>query len=63
MEINPHLGKCGPMAWWRISPKAIANMLHANGFAVRSMTINKFDRTENGSSRRLKFFTIVAERI
>jgi hypothetical protein len=63
MEINPHRGKCGPMAWWHISPKAVANMLHANGFEVKSMTVEKYNRTENGTSRMIKFFTIVAERI
>jgi hypothetical protein len=65
MEINPHKGKCGPMAWWRISPKAVEHMLHANGFQVRSLTIEKYKNYEGGDpniSRKLKFFTIVADR-
>jgi hypothetical protein len=66
MEINPHKGKCGPMAWWRISPKAVANMLHANGFEVKSLTFDKYKNHETGDPnvfRMLKFFTVVAERL
>jgi hypothetical protein len=46
MEVNPHRGKCGPMAWWRISPRAVANMLHANGFEVKSLTVEKYKSHE-----------------
>ena len=66
MEINPHKGVCGPMAWWLISPKAIDHMLHANGFKVKSTTFNKYNqhpRMDPNVFETHRFFTIVAERI
>jgi SAM-dependent methyltransferase len=66
MEINPHKGRCGPMAWWRISPKAVEHMLHANGFDVESVTYHSHNNHEKGDpkiSRRLRFYTIVAKRV
>jgi hypothetical protein len=44
---------------------AVINMLHANGFQVKSLTIEKYKNYEGGDpdiSRKLKFFTIVADR-
>jgi hypothetical protein len=66
MEINPHLGNAGPMAWWLISPQAVKHMLHANGFEVKSITFNDFNHhpaLDPKVSKTHRFFTIVAERI
>jgi hypothetical protein len=63
MEINPHKGKCGPMSWWHISPRAVEHMLHANGFEVKSLAYHKQkNHPSTNRSRTLTFFTIVAER-
>ncbi len=66
MEINPHKGAAGPMAWWLISPQAVANMLHANGFEVKSITYsdhNHHPTLDPDVFRSHTFFTVVAERV
>lgn len=66
MEINPHRGKEGLMAWWLISPQACEHMLHANGFEVRSITYQDFNfhpTKDPNLFHRPPFFTLVAERM
>jgi hypothetical protein len=66
MEINPHKGVCGPMAWWLISPQAVVHMLHANGFEPKSLTYHDFNNHQTKDPavfQTHRFFTIVAERV
>jgi SAM-dependent methyltransferase len=65
MEINPHRGLAGPMAWWLISPQACVHMLHANGFAVTSLTFHDYNHHPTRDPLVFQthtFFTIIAER-
>jgi hypothetical protein len=66
MEINPHKGAFGPMAWWRISPQACIHMLHANGFEPRSVSYHQHNHhptRDLKTFRTHEFFTVVADRL